>query len=140
MMKIKTDKEFLDLLPKLAQANADLNELKKEVDSDKKTIKEYMLDTDIDQADNNGWTVTLSPTVKSTMNEVKLMEIIQDLIKNAKGSQKEVFENLIVMKPTINEQLLEDLLYEGKISDKQIAPAVVTTTTHTLRFKKSKKK
>lgn len=140
MATIETEKEFLELLPILAQNNAELGELNKIVKEDKNTLKEYMLAQDIESADAGGWTVTCSESKKTSMDEPKLLEIIQELIKNAKGLDKEIFQNLIVMKPSINEQLLEDLIYEERIKKEVIEPAVIESVSYTLRFKKAKKK
>ena len=140
MTAIETEKEFLELLPILAQNNAELGELNKIVKEDKNTLKEYMLAQDIESADAGGWTVTLSESKKTSMDEPKLLEIIQEFIKDAKGLDKEAFSNLIIMKPTINEQLLEDLIYDERIKKELIEPAVIESVNYTLRFKKAKKK
>ena len=140
MATIETEKDFLELLPILAQHNSDLGELNKSVKEDKNTLKEYMLAQDIESADAGGWTVTCSESKKTSMDEPKLLEIIQKLIKEAKGVEKETLQNLIVMKPSINEQLLEDLIYDERIKKEVIEPAVIETLNYTLRFKKSKRK
>ena len=140
MTAIETEKEFLELLPILAQNNAELGELNKIVKEDKNTLKEYMLAQDIESADAGGWTVTLSESKKTSMDEPKLLEIIKELIKDAKEDDKEAFSNLIIMKPTINEQLLEDLIYDERIKKELIEPAVIESVNYTLRFKKAKKK
>lgn len=140
MATIEEEKDFLELLPILAQHNADLGELNKSVKEDKNTFKEYMLAQDIESADAGGWTVTLSESKKTSMDEPKLLEIIQKLIKEATGVEKETLQNLIVMKPSINEQLLEDLIYDERIKKEVIEPAVIETVNYTLRFKKAKKK
>ena len=140
MATIETEKDFLELLPILAQHNADLGELNKSVKEDKNTLKEYMLAQDIESAEAGGWTVTCSESKKTSMDEPKLLEIIQKLIKEAKGVEKETLQNLIIMKPSINEQLLEDLIYDERIKKEVIEPAVIETVNYTLRFKKSKRK
>ena len=140
MATIETEKEFLELLPILAQNNADLGELNKQVKEDKNDLKEYMLAQDIESAEAGGWTVTCSESKKTSMDEPKLLEIIQKLIKEAKGVEKETLQNLIIMKPSINEQLLEDLIYDERIKKEVIEPSVIETVNYTLRFKKSKRK
>ena len=140
MTNIETEKEFLELLPILAQSNADLGELNKQVKEDKNGLKEYMLAQDIESAEAGGWTVTCSESKKTSMDEPKLLEIIQKLIKEAKGVEKEPLQNLIIMKPSINEQLLEDLIYDERIKKEVIEPAAIETVNYTLRFKKAKKK
>jgi hypothetical protein len=140
MATIETEKDFLELLPILAQHNADLGELNKSVKEDKNTLKEYMLAQDIESADAGGWTVTCSESKKTSMDEPKILEILQKLIKEATGAEKETLQNLIVMKPSINEQLLEDLIYDERIKKEVIEPAVIETVNYTLRFKKSKRK
>ena len=140
MATIETEKDFLELLPILAQQNADLGELNKLVKEDKNTLKEYMLAQDSESADAGGWTVTCSESKKTSMDEPKLLEIIQKLIKEAEGVDKETLQNLIIMKPSINDQLLEDLIYDERIKKEVIEPAVIETVNYTLRFKKSKRK
>lgn len=140
MSEIKNEKEFLELLPELAQNNYELGILNKAVKNDKELIKAYMLTEDIESAEADGWQVTCSATTKSSMDETLLISIIQDLIKDAKGKDKEALQNLIVMKPTINEDLLEDLIYNKQLDADVVKPAIVKSVSYTLRFKKSKKK
>ena len=140
MESIKNEKEFLTLLPKLAENNFEIGQLNKQVKADKDLLKEFMLAQDIESAEAGGWAVTCSESKKTSMDEPKLLEIIQELIKGAKGADKEAFNNLIVMKPSINEQLLEDLIYDERIKKELIEPAVIESVSYTLRFKKAKKK
>lgn len=139
MESLQNEKEFLTLLPQLAESNYELGQLTKQVKEDKNLLKEYMLAEDIESAEAGGWAATCSESIKTSMDEPKLLEIIQELINDADGADKEAFQNLIVMKPSINEQLLEDLIYDERISKETIQPAVIETSSYTLRFKKAKK-
>lgn len=140
MSEITSEKQFLELLPQLAQNNYELGVLNKAVKADKDLLKEYMLAEDIESAEADGWQVTCSQSKKSSMDEPMLLNIIESLIQDAKGTKKEVLQNLIVMKPTINEELLEDLIYNKQLDAEIIKPAVVESVSYTLRFKKAKKK
>lgn len=140
MSEIISEKQFLELLPQLAQNNYELGVLNKVVKADKDLLKKYMLAEDIESAEADGWQVTCSQSVKSTMDEPMLLSIIESLIRDAKGTEKEALQNLIVMKPTINEELLEDLIYNKQLDAEIIKPAVVESVSYTLRFKKAKKK
>ena len=140
MSEITSEKQFLELLPQLAQNNYELGVLNKAVKADKDLLKEYMLAEDIESAEADGWQVTCSQSVKSTMDETMLLSIIESLIEDAKGTEKEALQNLIVMKPTINDELLEDLIYNKQLDAEIIKPAVVESVSYTLRFKKAKKK
>lgn len=140
MTVIKTEKQFLELVEVAAEHNLEANTLSKTVKEEKNDLKEYMLAEDIESAEVGGWSISCSPSVKTSMDEAKTIPIVQSLIDNAKGSEKEAFQNLIVMKPTINEDLLEDLIYEGKIDKDLFKEAVIETTSYTLRFKKAKKR
>ena len=72
-------------------------------------------------------------------NEEKLQEIIKDLIENAETEDEcERLSQLIEYKPTINTNLLEDMIYHGEIDQESILPAVVVTTTEGIRFGKAK--
>lgn len=140
MTVIKTEEQFLELVEVAAEHNLEANTLSKTVKEEKNDLKEYMLAEDIESAEVGGWSISCSPTVKTSMDESKTIPIVQSLIDNAKGSEKEAFQNLLVMKPTINEDLLEDLIYEGKIDKDLFKEAVIETTSYTLRFKKAKKR
>ena len=139
MSEIKSEKQFLELLPQLAQNNYELGVLTKAVKSDKDLLKKYMLAEDIESAEADGWRVTCSQSVKSSMDETMLLSIIESLIEDSEGTEKEALQNLIVMKPTINEELLEDLIYNKQLDAEVIKPAVVESVSYTLRFKKAKK-
>lgn len=136
MTVIKTEEQFLELVEVAAEHNLEANTLSKTVKEEKNDLKEYMLAEDIESTEVGGWSISCSPSVKTSMDESKTIPIVQSLIDNAKGSEKEAFQNLIVMKPTINEDLLEDLIYEGKIDKDLFKEAVIETTSYTLRFKK----
>lgn len=138
MTVIKTEEQFLELVEVAAEHNLEANTLSKTVKEEKNDLKEYMLAEDIESAEVGGWSISCSPSVKTSMDESKTIPIVQSLIDNAKGSEKEAFQNLLVMKPTINEDLLEDLIYEGKIDKDLFKEAVIETTSYTLRFKKAK--
>lgn len=140
MTVIKTEEQFLELVQVVAEHNLEANTLSKTVKEEKNDLKEYMLAEDIESAEVGAWSISCSPSVKTSMDEAKTIPIVQSLIDNAKGSEKEVFQNLLVMKPTINEDLLEDLIYEGKIDKDLFKEAVIETTSYTLRFKKAKKR
>lgn len=140
MTVIKTEEQFLELVEVAAEHNLEANTLSKTVKEEKNDLKEYMLAEDIESAEVGGWSISCSPSVKTSMDESKTIPIVQSLIDTAKGSEKEAFQNLIVMKPTINEDLLEDLIYEGKIDKDLFKEAVIETTSYTLRFKKAKKR
>lgn len=139
MTVIKTEEQFLELVEVAAEHNLEANTLSKTVKEEKNNLKEYMLAEDIESAEVGGWSISCSPSVKTSMDEAKTIPIVQSLIDNAKGGEKEAFQNLLVMKPTINEDLLEDLIYEGKIDKDLFKEAVIETTSYTLRFKKAKK-
>ena len=98
MSEITSEKQFLELLPQLAQNNYELGVLNKAVKADKDLLKEYMLAEDIESAEADGWQVTCSQSVKSTMDETMLLSIIESLIKDAKGTEKEALQNLILMR------------------------------------------
>lgn len=140
MTVIKTEEQFLELVEVAAEHNLEANTLSKTVKEEKNNLKEYMLAEDIESAEVGGWSISCSPSVKTSMDEAKTIPIVQSLIDNAKGSEKEAFQNLLVMKPTINEDLLEDLIYEGRIDKDLFKEAVIETTSYTLRFKKAKKR
>ena len=95
MSEIKSEKEFLELLPELAQNNYELGILNKAVKNDKELIKQYMLTEDIESAEADGWQVTCSATTKSSMDETMLINIIQISLRTQKVKTRKLFKILL---------------------------------------------
>ncbi len=138
-MSFNTETEFIQAIEEAGQINAEKGQLEKSVKTLKDALKSYMKENDIEAAQGKNFSATFYTTEKSTMNEEKLQEIIKDLIENAETEDEcERLSQLIEYKPTINTNLLEDMIYHGEIDQESILPAVVVTTTEGIRFGKAK--
>ena len=139
-MKFENEKDFIDAIENAASMNADKGAIEKQVKILKDALKEYMKENDIESAQGKNFSATFYVTEKSTMNEDKLKEIIEQLIEDAESEEDcERLSNLIEYKPTINTSLLEDMIYHGEIDQEVVLPAVVVTTSEGIRFGKAKK-
>ena len=109
--------------------NEQFKSLKKIVEEDKKSIKEYMLS-------NNQFTIEAETAkaniVKVEKNSYKENEFIEFL---------QTFEipGLIEFKPVVNMDALEDSIHHGYIKPEEISPYIITDTTYRLDVKKIKK-
>lgn len=104
-------------------------------------IKQFMNDSDLAFFDTGKGAATIVASNSSNMNNDILMGILNDLAEAAESEEEmEEILSAIEYKPVINEEKLESLLYNNKISDKDLKPALQTTTSYSLRFKAPKKK
>ena len=109
--------------------NERFKNLKKVVEDDKKSIKEYMLS-------NNKF------TIEAETAQAKIVEIEKNSYKENEFIEfLQTFEipGLIEYKPTINMDALEDSIHHGYINPKEISPYIIKDTTYRLDVKKLKK-
>ena len=100
------------LIPAYAENKAMLDDYKKICDKENKQIKELM---DEGSYEAGGYKATKSVQVRESMNEDKLLEILKDLDDNydidCYGT------NLIKTKEYVDMDVLESLIYKGKLSN-----------------------
>ena len=106
----------------------------------KADLKKYMDENDIEQAQAGNYTATFYTSERTSMNEDKLVEIVQKMIDNAATEEEtERLSKLIEYKPQVNSTLLEDMIYNGEIDKDLIQDAVVVSTSAGIRFAVAKK-
>ena len=139
-MSIKTEAEFFETVEQAGELNADVNQKSKQVNSMKADLKKYMDENDIEQAQAGNYTATFYTSERTSMNEDKLVEIVQELIDNAATEEEtERLSKLIEYKPQVNSTLLEDMIYNGELDKDLIQDAVVVSTSVGIRFAVAKK-
>lgn len=139
-MSIKTEAEFFETVEQAGELNADVNQKSKRVNSMKADLKKYMDENDIEQAQAGNYTATFYTSERTSMNEDKLVEIVQKMIDNAATEEEtERLSKLIEYKPQVNSTLLEDMIYNGEIDKDLIQDAVVVSTSAGIRFAVAKK-
>lgn len=121
------------LIPQYAENKSMLDDYKKICDSENKQIKELM---DEGSYEAGGYKATKLVSVRETMNEDKLLDILQ----NISGS----YENgLIKTKEYVDMDVLESMLYKGLI-DKEVLMEIdkcrESKEVITLRISKVKEK
>lgn len=139
-MSIKTEAEFFETVEQAGELNADVNQKSNQVNSMKADLKKYMDENDIEQAQAGNYTATFYTSERTSMNEDKLVEIVQELIDNAATEEEtERLSKLIEYKPQVNSTLLEDMIYNGELDKDLIQDAVVVSTSAGIRFAVAKK-
>ena len=105
MARIKLEAESLDtLIPQYAENKSILDDYKKICDKENKQIKELMTD---DTYEAGGYKATKSVSVRETMNEDKLLELLID--KGYKDTK------VIKQKYYVDMDALESAIYSGQI-------------------------
>lgn len=115
-------KESKDTENALKKANNELNE----------TIKSYMYEHDMEFANSEKYTATLSCTKKESLNEELAIEIIKENLKGA------LLASVIKQKEYIDEDALEKLVYNGDFDINKLAKAKIVKPVYTLRVNKRK--
>ena len=115
-------KESKDKENALKKANNELNE----------NIKTYMQEHDMESANSDNWTATLSCTKKESLNEDLAIEIIKENLGGA------LLSSVIKQKEYIDEDALEKLVYNGDFDITKLAKAKMVKETYTLRVNKKK--
>ena len=106
----------------LKKANNELNE----------TIKTYMQEHDMESANSEKYTATLSCTEKESLNEDLAIEIIKENLGGA------LLSSVIKQKEYIDEDALEKLVYNGDFDINKLAKAKIVKSVYTLRVNKKK--
>lgn len=84
-----------------------------------------------------GIKVNYYESTRSTLNEEVLLEILNKLIEDCSDTYvKELLEETIYMKPTVNADVVEDLIRQGYIDINDISPAYEEKTVKTLKLNK----
>ena len=115
-------KESKDKENALKKANNELNE----------TIKTYMQEHDMESANSEKYTATLSCTEKESLNEDLAIEIIKENLGGA------LLSSVIKQKEYIDEDALEKLVYNGDFDINKLSKAKIVKSVYTLRVNKKK--
>ena len=115
-------KESKDKENALKKANNELNE----------TIKTYMQEHDMESANSEKYTATLSCTKKESLNEDLAIEIIKENLGGA------LLSSVIKQKEYIDEDALEKLVYNGDFDINKLSKAKIVKSVYTLRVNKKK--
>ena len=117
-----------------------LKELDASVTKDSNELKKWMGDKKVDQMDVDSIHVTYSPQVRSTMDEGKTLEILRQLAADADDNMAEQILGCIKTREYVDEEELENLIYNEIISKDAWEPAVQSKTIFVLKMRKLKAK
>lgn len=142
-LNLKVNEPTLEeLIPSYGEAKEQLAALKKETDLQNLKIKDLIKNVAADESGKHvktvgDWTATLSYVDKSTMNEEKLIEYLK------KTLSKDKLKNIIKKREYVDGDALESAIYNGILSEKQVAEMETCkdqSTSETLRITKKKEK
>lgn len=85
-----------------------LDKLKKLVDADNSEIKSIMTNDNINEYSCNGYTVKLTVQNRESINEIKLLELLQ-------SHESDIPAGIIKVKPYVDTDALESAIYNGLI-------------------------
>lgn len=118
-----------DYIDEYYQVKNESDKFKKIADEDNKQIKEIMKEIDTDEFTTaDGITAKMSVTTKESFNEPALIEKLNEL------NLKEAVE----LVPTINWDIIEDMIYNGRLNAAELAPFKEAKEVITLRVSKKK--
>lgn len=120
------------LIDAYAAVKAQADKLKSDVDNRNKEIKELMSKENIDSFDTGSYTAKFTVQKRETMNEDKLIGILQNAGFDGK---------IVKLKPYVDMDALESSIYHGEISEEvqgKIAQCVSVKEVPTLKVTKNK--
>lgn len=125
-----TEREFERLIYKLKTLREDKKNLDKEIKQVEQQLKDEFNARGIESAsyETIGQSLTYATVNRTDINEEALIEILV----------KAKLNECIQMKPSVNEEMVEDLIYKGILSTDDIAPAVIDKSYKVLKFRKLK--
>ena len=106
---VEPKKSLKELVPLYGKTNEEAKALKKSLDSWNKDIKEIMRTKKMDNTDVDGWTAKFEVRVSEAYDEDALLEYMH--------KHKE-FTSCIKTKEYVDQNTLEELIYNGNISKK----------------------
>lgn len=121
-----------ELIPVYAENKAELDSYKKICDKENAEIKEIMLAENLSEETVDGYVAKITKSNRESFNEEKLLEI----------AHNEGISEIVKTKEYIDYDILEDAIYNGKISEDillKIATAKEVKEIITLKVSKVKK-
>ena len=125
------EREFERNIYKLKTLKQEKKELDKQLKDMETKIKNEFDSRGTDRVDYEtiGQGLSYTTVNQTSMDEEKLLSILMDL-----GC-----EECIELKPTVNEEKVQELIYKGIINVEDISPAVIDKSYKVLKFVKLKK-
>jgi hypothetical protein len=115
-------------IDRLFDNNEQFKSLKKICEKDKDNIKSYMLSANIMNIETGKAKATITEINKESYKETELIDFLKTFD----------IPGLIVNKPVIDMEILQDSIYHGDINPVDIKPFIVTDTTYRFDIKKVK--
>lgn len=116
-------------------------ELDDSIQRDSAELKTWMSSKKADEMMVDDIYVTYKPQVRSTMDEVKTLQILHQLANEATTDEaREQILDCIHTKEYVDETELENLIYNDVVSKDSLEPAMLTKTIFVLNLRRSRKK
>ena len=123
-----------DIVEKYGELKDKESELKKEIKPLNEEIKKVMIQNNLDSYKGKNYTAKIIERQNEDFNEDKAIEILK------KKLSKEDLKSVILTKEYIDDDALENLIYEGKFAAQELESCkIVKKPTITLRINKGGK-
>ena len=122
------EKELKKLVDEYSVKNAQKNETTKWCKENGDIIKQYFKDNKLEEFEGTGIIAKVSYATKNSFDDEKLIEILKE-----NGGKKAVKK-----KEYVDMELLESLIYNGKLNAKLLEKASISVITPTLKVVKKK--
>ena len=140
-IEIANQDELLEKIKLMFDIDIATKEATKELTPLKNAVKKYMVENSLESVETDGIEVIISEAVTSSMNNEKLMQILEAKIEAAPDEDScERLAQVIVYTKRIDEDVLESVLYDGIISESDLAPALEQKSSIRMNIKKAKNK
>lgn len=106
-----------ELIPQYAQNKSEFDNYKKVVDRENAEIKRLMHDDSLDRYETGGYRAVYTVSKRETMNEEGLIALFTSVPGFVRLNDS---YGVVKQRPYIDFDVLEKLLYDGKLSDEQI--------------------
>lgn len=132
---IANNEQFKAAIKEAAKINNSIKQSTKELSKYKPNIIDYMKTNNITSEEIDGFKATYSVATSRSMDQDKVIEILEKRAKRyRKQETKELILSAIEYKPTINSEVIEDLLFKGFLTAEDLAEALTETTSDRIRL------
>lgn len=122
---IATEEQFKNAVKVSAELNKEIKTATTKLSAYKPELIKYMKTNGITKEEVDGFKAAYSQATTRKMNEAKVIEILQKRANRyRKQESKDLILSAIEYKPSINETIIEDLLYKGFITSEDLEPAL----------------
>lgn len=131
-------KDINTIIKEFYEVDTKVKALNKIVSEDKEFIKDYFIKNNLDVLEVDGIKCSVNVTNRETFNEEQCMAILQNML-NTQEITQELYDNVVKLKPYIDEDYLEKAIYTKQISAESLNDCIESKSVCTCRISRIKK-